>query len=77
RVRAARKAICPDVDLMGDAHGTYTVAEAKRFIQMVADCDLAWFEEPVIADDKPGMAEVRAAGKVPIAAGESEATRFA
>ena len=24
------------------------------------DCDLAWFEEPVIADDKPGMAEVRA-----------------
>ncbi|EJC63650.1 enolase superfamily enzyme related to L-alanine-DL-glutamate epimerase [Rhizobium leguminosarum bv. viciae WSM1455] len=77
RVRAARKAIGPDVDLMVDAHGTYTVAEAKRFIQMVADCDLAWFEEPVIADDKPGMAEVRAAGNVPIAAGESEATRFA
>ncbi len=77
RVRAAREAIGPDVDLMVDAHGTYTVAEAKRFIQMVADCDLAWFEEPVIADDKPGMAEVRAAGNVPIAAGESEATRFA
>ncbi|MGO8462905.1 enolase C-terminal domain-like protein, partial [Rhizobium ruizarguesonis] len=33
--------------------------------------------EPVIADDKPGMAEVRAAGNVPIAAVESEATRFA
>lgn len=76
RVKAARKGIGPDVELMVDAHGTYTVADAKRFIQLVGDCDLAWFEEPVIGDDKPGMAEVRAAGNVPIAAGESEATRY-
>jgi L-alanine-DL-glutamate epimerase-like enolase superfamily enzyme len=77
RVKAARKALGPDIELMVDAHGTYTVADAKRFGALVADCDLAWFEEPVIADDKPGMAEVRAAGNIPIAAGESEATRFA
>lgn len=77
RVRAARKAIGGSVDLMVDAHGTYTVADARRFMELVRDCDLAWFEEPVIGDDKPGMAEVRASGNVPIAAGESEATRFA
>ena len=77
RVRAARAALGPDVDLMVDAHGTYTVADAKRFIHLVEDCDLAWFEEPLIADDKAGMAEVRAAGSVPIATGESEATRYA
>ncbi|MDN2580928.1 mandelate racemase/muconate lactonizing enzyme family protein [Aquibium sp. ELW1220] len=77
RVRAAREALGPDVQLMVDAHGTYTVADAKRFVHMVADCDLTWFEEPVIADDKAGMAEVRASGPVPIASGESEATRFA
>jgi L-alanine-DL-glutamate epimerase-like enolase superfamily enzyme len=77
RVKAARAALGPDVELMVDAHGTYTVGDAKRFIHLVADCDLAWFEEPVIADDKPGMAEVRACGAVPIATGESEATRFA
>ncbi len=77
RVKAARKALGPDVELMVDAHGTYTVAGAKRFMHLVEDCDLAWFEEPVIADDKPGMAEVRAAGSIPIATGESEATRFA
>jgi L-alanine-DL-glutamate epimerase-like enolase superfamily enzyme len=53
------------------------VADAKRFAHLVADCDLAWFEEPVIADDKAGMAELRAACNIPIAAGESEATRFA
>lgn len=77
RVRAAREALGPDIEIAVDAHGTYTVAEAKRFARLVEDCDLAWFEEPVIADDKPGMAEVRAATTVPISAGESEATRFA
>lgn len=77
RVKAARAALGPGIDIMVDAHGTYTVAEAKRFAHMVADCDLAWFEEPVIADDKPGIAELRAAISIPIATGESEATRFA
>jgi len=76
RVIAARRHLGPDIELMCDAHGTFTVAEAKRFAWMVRDCDLAWFEEPVAADDRPGMAEVRAAGHIPIAAGESEATRF-
>jgi L-alanine-DL-glutamate epimerase-like enolase superfamily enzyme len=76
RVKAARQALGPDVEIAVDAHGTYTVAGAKRFAQMVQDCDLAWFEEPVTGDDKTGMAEVRAATCVPIAAGESEATRF-
>ena len=77
RVRAARDALGPDVSLMVDAHGTYTVADARRFSHLVADCDLAWFEEPVTADDKTGMAELRAQCGIPIAAGESEATRFA
>lgn len=77
RVRAARKAIGPDIDLMVDAHGTYTVADAKRFAYLTRNEDLAWFEEPVIADDKPGLAELRAATSIPIATGESEATRYA
>jgi L-alanine-DL-glutamate epimerase-like enolase superfamily enzyme len=76
RVRAARDRLGPDIELMCDAHGTFTVADAKRFCQMVRDCDLAWLEEPVSADDKKGMAEVRQTGMIPIAAGESECTRF-
>src|SRR5207244_2512331 len=75
RVRAARKALGPDVKLMADAHGTWTVAEAKAFCRMVEDCDLYWLEEPVTADDKTGLAEVRRASTVPIATGESEFTR--
>lgn len=76
RVQAARDALGPDIDIMVDAHGTWNVAEAKRFARGVADCGVAWFEEPVVGDDKRGMAEVRAATDIPIAAGESEFTRF-
>lgn len=76
RVRAARAALGPQVELMVDAHGTFTVAEAKRFATMVADCDLAWFEEPVTADDRAGLAEFRASTNIPVALGESECTRF-
>lgn len=76
RVKAARRQLGPDVEIMVDAHGTFTVAEAKRFAHLVRDCDLAWFEEPVTADDKQGIAEVRASCMIPIAAGESEFTRF-
>ncbi|MBN9073872.1 MAG: mandelate racemase/muconate lactonizing enzyme family protein [Rhizobiales bacterium] len=76
RVMAARAALGPDVELMVDAHGTFTAADARRFARLTEDANLAWFEEPVIGDDKAGMAEVRAAATVPIAAGESETTRF-
>ncbi len=61
---------------MVDAHGTFSVREAQRFARKVEACDLAWFEEPVNADDKAGLAQVRASTDIPIASGESESTRF-
>ncbi len=76
RVRAARKGLGDKIDIMCDAHGTYTVTEAKRFCEDVRDCRIAWFEEPVTADDKRGLAEVRASTNIPISTGESEVTRF-
>jgi L-alanine-DL-glutamate epimerase-like enolase superfamily enzyme len=75
RVRAARRALGPDVKIAADAHGTWTVSEAKAFCRMVEAEDLYWLEEPVIADDKAGLAEVRRSTSVPIATGESEFTR--
>ena len=75
RVRAAREALGPEVGLMCDAHGTLSVAEARRFCRLVEEDNLAWFEEPVTADDKRGQAEVRATTDIPIASGESEFTR--
>ena len=77
RVREAREALGPEVGLMVDAHGTWSVREAQRFARKVADCDLGWLEEPVSPDNVTGQAEVRAATDIPIAAGETEQTRFA
>jgi D-galactarolactone cycloisomerase len=76
RVRAAREALGPEVGIAVDAHGTYSVPEAKQFCRGVEDAGLMWFEEPISADDRRGTAEVRAATSIPIAAGESEFTRF-
>jgi len=76
RVREARDAIGPNILLMLDAHGSLGVASAIKLARMVEECDIRWFEEPVSADDISGMAEVRRATGIPIAAGESEFTRF-
>lgn len=76
RAAAARQALGPDVDLMVDAHGTMNVAEAKRFCAGAAELGLRFVEEPVSSDDRHGLAEVRAASALPIAAGESEAAAF-
>ncbi|MEZ4830348.1 MAG: mandelate racemase/muconate lactonizing enzyme family protein [Bacteroidia bacterium] len=76
RVRAAREAVGPSVKIMADAHGTYSVPEAKKFCRELEDCDLYWFEEPISPDNRVGTAEVRASTTIPIAAGESEYTRF-
>ena len=77
RVGEARQALGPEIGLMVDAHGTWSVREARRFARKVADCDLAWLEEPVSPDNVTGQAEVRASTDIPIAAGETEQTRFA
>ena len=76
RVRAARDALGPDIDIMVDAHCTNTARDALRFARKVTECDLAWFEEPVTADELEGQVELRRATDIPIAAGESLITRF-
>ena len=76
RVKAAREALGPGIKIMADAHGTYSVPEAKRFCRGVEDSNLYWFEEPVNSDNPEGTAEVRASTATPIALGESEFTCF-
>jgi L-alanine-DL-glutamate epimerase-like enolase superfamily enzyme len=76
RVGEARRALGPDIDIMADAHGTYSVSEARRFARQTEDLNLYWFEEPISPDNKAGTAELRRGTTTPIAAGESEFTRF-
>lgn len=76
RVEAAQRALPPGGDLRVDAHGSLDVPTAIRLAHRLEDYDVAWFEEPVSPDDPDGLAEVRSATSIPIAAGESEFTRF-
>jgi len=76
RVRAARTALGADIALMVDAHGTWSVAEARAFCTAARELELRFVEEPVASDDRRGLAEVRAGAAVPIAAGESEFSCF-
>ncbi|MEL6141058.1 MAG: mandelate racemase/muconate lactonizing enzyme family protein, partial [Bacteroidota bacterium] len=76
RVKAARNALGEDIKIMTDAHGTFSVPEAKRFCRETEECQLYWLEEPISPDNKRGTADVRATTATPIAAGESEFTRF-
>lgn len=77
-VRTVVDAVGPDVDVMADAYMSWDVGYAVRCIQAIEDAGirLRWLEEPVIPDDVPGLARIRAAVSTPIAAGEHEATRY-
>lgn len=76
RVRLVREAIGPDVGLMLDACNCWRAATAVRFARHVEQYDPIFLEEPVMADDIPGLARFRAASPVPLATGEHEYTRW-
>ena len=76
RVRAVRKAIGPDVELMVDANNAWDSHTAIRFARMIEDTEPYWFEEPVHADDIEGAVKVAAALDMPVASGENEFTRW-
>jgi D-galactarolactone cycloisomerase len=73
RFRAARAAAGNDFLLAADANQAWTPAEAIRFARLVADCDLAWLEEPCRwANDCRAMRDVRFGAPVRVCAGQSE-----
>jgi len=76
RVKAAREAVGPDVQIMLDAHGSTGVTDAIKLARALEGFDIAWYEEPVIYHNFQGMAEVRRATSVPVATGECLYGRF-
>jgi D-arabinonate dehydratase len=77
RVRRVREAIGSDFIIACDANMGYSVTEAITFARGVADCRIAWFEEPVHwYDQLRGMREVRAATGIRVTAGQSELHRW-
>ena len=71
RLSAVREAVGDGFEIMVDANQCFTLGEALRRAPRYADLGIAWFEEPLPADDLDGHARLAAASAVPIAVGES------
>ncbi len=70
RIRQARAAVGPGVELFVDANGAYTAKQAVRVMRAVAAENVTWFEEPVSSDHLAGLRVVRDAVDADVAAGE-------
>ncbi|MDR1533614.1 MAG: mandelate racemase/muconate lactonizing enzyme family protein [Planctomycetota bacterium] len=76
RIRAVRDAVGPDIGIMLDANNVWTSATAARFANQVKELDILFLEEPVPADDIPGLAGFKRGTDLPLATGEHEYTRY-
>lgn len=70
RVATARRVVGPDIRLMVDANGAYTIGQAARVERAMRAFGVSWFEEPVSSDDPAGLARLRTTSVADIAAGE-------
>ena len=71
RLSAVRSAVGEDFEIMVDANQAFTVGEAIRRAREYTDLDLAWFEEPLPAEDIDGHVRLSRSTTLPIAVGES------
>ena len=74
RVAAVRRALGPHIELRLDANGAWGPEQAIVTIRALAGFDLELIEQPVAAADLDGLARLRAAVNVPIAADEAVAS---
>ena len=76
-VKAARDVAGPGVPIMVDTNCPWTVPQAIEMARRLAPLDLHWLEEPVWPPENlAGLAEVRARGGIPTAAGENYGTAW-
>lgn len=75
-VAAVREVIGEDVDLMLECYMGWNLEYAKRMLPRLVQFNPRWLEEPVIADDIDGYAELNQLTSIPISGGEHEFTIY-
>ena len=70
RLAAVREAVGDDFEIMVDGNQGAAVDEAIRRARLYEPLDLAWYEEPLPAEDLGGHIRLSAATTLPIAVGE-------
>ncbi|KAF1044075.1 L-rhamnonate dehydratase [Xylophilus sp.] len=74
QARALRGLVGDGVDIMFECYMGWTLEYARRILPQLAELRPRWLEEPVIADDIEGYAELRRMNLMPISGGEHEFT---
>ncbi|MHC5794715.1 mandelate racemase/muconate lactonizing enzyme family protein [Lacisediminihabitans sp. FW035] len=74
RLSAVREVLGPDRGLMIDANQRWDLPTARHAIGQLTRFGLDWIEEPLLADDTRGYAELRTSIDVPVALGENAHT---
>jgi len=71
RIALLRREMGDEFVLYSDANQNYSVDEAVAASEWLVDFDVAWLEEPVLADCPWDMQAVAEKSKIPVAAGEN------
>jgi galactonate dehydratase len=69
-IAAVRDAIGPDIDLLIDAHGRFTVESAISMVDMLEPYNLFWMEEPVSSYEPEQAGQISTAIDLRTAGGE-------
>ncbi|MBV7483468.1 mandelate racemase/muconate lactonizing enzyme family protein [Bordetella sp. BOR01] len=79
RVRAVRDRVGPGIELCIDANCSLDPYHARTLAARLADCGIAFFEEPITQNDARALADLRRRAPMPLAGGQNEglASRFA
>ncbi|MBK1878979.1 mandelate racemase/muconate lactonizing enzyme family protein [Pelagicoccus mobilis] len=70
RLEAVREALGPEVRIMTDANGRWSLPQAIQLGSKLADFDVVWIEEPTAFDDVIGHKRLAESISTPIALGE-------
>lgn len=76
RVTKIREAVGDSIQIMVDANQNWNLLDAVRFCDAVRDLDIGFVEEPLPPDDFDGYAELARRTNIPLAAGETENTKY-
>jgi L-alanine-DL-glutamate epimerase-like enolase superfamily enzyme len=76
RVEKVRQAVGPDIGIMLDANNCWDAATGVVFANKVKHCNIMFLEEPVMADDIPGLSRFKKGTDMPLATGEHEYTKY-
>jgi L-alanine-DL-glutamate epimerase-like enolase superfamily enzyme len=71
RLSAVRAAVGDGYEIMTDGNQSFSLSEAVRCARMLEELNIAWFEEPMPADDVSAHVALAKSSSVPIAVGES------